>query len=90
MAKIRKTFKVYEDLAYARDAVEELIEIYGEHAVLGDILINVKENEAKWEDCSFCKGSGLITKAALRTFVSCPVCKGMKHTRIKKQKEAKT
>lgn len=89
MSKIRKTFKVYEDLAYARAAVEELIEIYGENAVLGDILRNVRENEAKWEDCSFCKGSGLIAKAAPRIFASCPVCKGTKHTRIKKQKEAK-
>lgn len=89
MAKIRKSFKNYEDLSYARDAAEELIEIYGEKAVLGDILKNVQENEAKWEECGLCKGTGWVTNTALRTFVTCPICKGTKHTRIKKKKEAK-
>ena len=89
MAKIRKSFKNYEDLSYARDAAEELVEIYGEKAVLGDILNNVKENEAKWEECGLCKGSGWVTNTALRTFMTCPICKGTKHTRIKKKKEDK-
>lgn len=89
MAKIRKSFKRYEELSYARAAVDDLVEIYGEDAVLGDILKNVKENEAKWEECGLCKGAGWVTNTTLRTFMTCPICKGTKHTRIKKQKEAK-
>lgn len=90
MAKIRKSFREYEELSYARAAVDDLIEIYGKDAVLSDILNNVTENEAKWEECGLCKGTGWVTNTALRTFATCPLCKGTKHTRIKRRKEAKT
>jgi DnaJ-class molecular chaperone len=89
VAKIRKSFKQYEDLSYVKAAVDELIDVYGEKAVLSDILNNVTENEAKWEECSLCNGNGWVTNTVRRTFVTCPVCKGTKHTRIKRKKEAK-
>lgn len=91
MAKIRKSFRQHYELVNVSLSVDNLIDIYGLDATLKDILYNVEENKAKWEECPACKGNQYVMlkkKYGEKVYVKCPQCHGHGWTRIKKEKEA--
>lgn len=95
--KLKKSFRYHSDLQIVKNNVETLLTYYKPDATIGDILKNVEENEAKWEECPKCHGTGVIrrdlhmltgskrTKTKTYGFCPCDKCKGKKWFRRKEK-----
>jgi hypothetical protein len=91
--KISKSFRYHTDLSVVKNAIETLLTYYKPDVSLNDIICNVEENSEKWEECTHCKGEGVVRYDIYKNeddekpcgfkFITCTACKGRKWVRKK-------